>query len=83
MSLQSVHQVFNMMTSKIPGIHLSGVSYYLAFAGIAILITFAIAGLVIVIAKGLRATWNMTPSGFLKLLLALGIALVIVGIVVP
>ncbi|MDP8003876.1 MAG: hypothetical protein ACP5I6_04305 [Caldisphaera sp.] len=83
MSLQAIHQIFGMIISHIPGVSTNGVSYYIAFAGVAILLTFVIAGVIIVLAKALRATWNLTPSGFLKLLLALGIILVIVGIVVP
>ncbi|MGC8572601.1 MAG: hypothetical protein C0171_06000 [Caldisphaera sp.] len=83
MSLQALQQVFSSIVSHIPGLPVNGVSYYIAFAGLAILLTFVIAGVIIMLAKAFKATWNLTPSGFLKLLLALGVVLIIIGIVVP
>jgi hypothetical protein len=83
MSLQALQQVFGSIIAHIPGVSVNGVSYYIAFAGIAILLTFAVAGVIIMLAKAFKATWNLTPSGFLKLLLALGVVLIIIGIVVP
>ncbi len=83
MSLQALQQVFSTIASHIPGVSVNGVSYYIAIAGLAILLTFVITGVIILMVKAFRATWNLTPSGFLKLLLALGIILIVIGIVVP
>ncbi|AFZ69840.1 hypothetical protein Calag_0048 [Caldisphaera lagunensis DSM 15908] len=83
MSLQALQQIFGTIVSHIPGVSANGLSYYIALAGMAILLTFVITGVIILLVKAFRATWNLTPSGFLKLLLTLGIILIIVGIVVP
>ena len=57
--------------------------YYLLLAGVVLFAVIGGAGLLYLAARAFKGLWQMTPSGFLKAMLAMSGLFIFVGLLLP
>jgi len=60
-----------------------GVGFYVAMAGILVFAVFAVAALGLLVYRGFKSIFDMTPSAFLRFILVSAGILVLVGALLP
>ena len=83
MTLEAIQQAVSQLFGHIGPTSFTGVGYALVLTGLALLLGIIVIGFAVLIARGIKAMGNMTPGRFVAAIIAVAVAFIIVGALVP
>ncbi|MFP3162183.1 MAG: hypothetical protein RXQ69_02695 [Acidilobus sp.] len=82
-TLEAIQQAVSQLFGHIGPTGFTGVGYALVLTGLVLLLGIIVIGSAVLIARGIKAMGNMTPGRFVAAIIALAVAFIIVGALVP
>jgi len=82
-TLEALQQAVSQLFGHIGPTSFTGVGYALVLTGLALLLGIIVIGFAVLIARGIKAMGNMTPGRFVAAIIAVAVAFIIVGALVP
>jgi len=82
-TLEAIQQAVSQLFGHIGPTSFTGVGYALVLTGLALLLGIIVIGFAVLIARGIKAMGNMTPGRFVAAIIAVAVAFIIVGALVP
>jgi hypothetical protein len=82
-TLEALQEAVSQLFGHVGPTSFTGVGYALVLMGLVLLLGIIVIGSAVLIARGLKAMGNMTPGRFVAALIALAVAFIIVGALVP
>ncbi|MCI4460006.1 MAG: hypothetical protein JHC13_03805 [Acidilobus sp.] len=83
MTVEAIQQAVSQLFGHIGPTNFTGVGYALVLTGLVLLLGIIVIGSAVLIARGVKAMGNMTPSRFVAALIAVAVAFIIAGALFP